>query len=108
MLLEMIELEAREVHLRRTEEVFTIEFVRDGEYVSTSKPPLALWGKILNRIKVMSRMVDYGSKPSTEGHIRLKVSSDTAWDYHVLKNPKPELENHLPIRMEGPVALSDE
>ena len=71
----------------------------DEKWQEALVPSALRWSKLINRLKVMSRMVDYGPRVSTEGTILLRLSDTRTARFHLTSNPRPG-DNELVIEVE--------
>ncbi len=76
------------------------------EWQEALVPSILRWGKLINRLKVMSRMVDYGPNVSTDGTIVLRVSESRTARFRLTSNPRPG-DDELLIEVEADWAAGD-
>ena len=76
-----------------------VGFRVDEKWQEALVPSALRWSKLINRLKVMSRMVDYGPKVSTDGTILLRLSESRTARFHLTSNPGPG-DNELLIKVE--------
>lgn len=74
-------------------------YMIEQELKEIAKPPFILWGKIITRIKVMARMVDYGQEKSIEGTI--VIDKNIPVTFRVTSNPDPATGTNIAIVLEG-------
>lgn len=103
VLLESIKKGAGEIHLERGDGEFVVSFSIDGEAHEIARPPPVLWAKIVARLKVMARMVDYGPSKSADGRILLELSKTRTEEFLVDGNPDPVADERVVIVCKGTI-----
>jgi hypothetical protein len=68
---------------------FQVQMEIDGEYETVGMLPVVLWEHIISRLKVMSRMIDYGPNKSVNGRFCLSVEGSRTENFFVTSNPNP-------------------
>jgi len=102
------------IHFERFPEVngedgeFTISFEKDGLCKETDTPPrdyflssFELWQRIIRRLKVIARTVDYGPKISVDGHINLRLSKNRLAEFYLTTNPDANSDNKVTLVNRG-------
>ena len=83
VLLDAINKGASDIHIEPYEKLFRVRFRIDGMLQEITKPPLAMAGRIVARLKVMSRMDIAERRVPQDGRIKLKISKTRAIDFRV-------------------------
>ncbi len=83
---------------------FSILMEIDGKFEVTAGPPVALWERIIRRLKVMSRMVDHGPYKSVNGYLNLQTEGNNQATFFVTTNPDPTSDNAVILQYKGTVS----
>jgi len=83
VLLDAINKGASDIHVEPYEKVFRIRFRQDGVLHEVASPPLAMAGRLVARLKVMSRMDIAERRIPQDGRIKMKLSKKRAIDFRV-------------------------
>ncbi len=83
ILLDAINKGVSDIHIEPYEKVFRIRFRKDGILQEVNKPPLNMAGRIVARLKVMSRMDIAERRVPQDGRIKMKLSKNKAIDFRV-------------------------
>ena len=86
-MLDAIRRGASDIHFEPYEKYYRVRLRMDGVLHETSKPPIALAGKIAARIKVMARLDVSERRVPQDGRIKLKLSRNKAIDFRVSTCP---------------------
>jgi type II secretory ATPase GspE/PulE/Tfp pilus assembly ATPase PilB-like protein len=74
VLVDAIKAEASDIHFEPYEKYFRIRFRQDGMLREVANPPLNISGRLVARLKVMSRMNIAERRVPQDGRIKLKLS----------------------------------
>jgi type IV pilus assembly protein PilB len=93
-----IELMAEEFHLRFQDDAVLVEFQAGGALIDSASDPDVPWPEMVNRLKRIARMVDYGPSPSKEGRFRFRVSGEKMAEFLVTTNPNPSTDKTVVVK----------
>lgn len=83
VLLDAINKGASDIHFEPYEKIFRVRFRQDGILQAVAEPPVTLAGKIVARLKVMSRLDIAERRVPQDGRIKLNLSKNRAIDFRV-------------------------
>jgi type IV pilus assembly protein PilB len=83
VLIDAISAGASDIHFEPYEKYFRIRFRQDGMLREVASPPLKISGRLVARLKVMSRMNIAERRVPQDGRIKLKVSKTRDIDFRV-------------------------
>jgi type IV pilus assembly protein PilB len=83
LLLDAINKGASDIHMEPFEKSFRVRIRADGVLHEVASPPVALSGRIIARVKVMSRMDISERRIPQDGRIKLQISKNRAIDFRV-------------------------
>ena len=87
VLLDAIKKGVSDLHFEPYEKIFRIRFRGDGMLYEYARPPQALSGRMVSRLKVMSRLDIAERRVPQDGRIKLKISKTKAIDFRVNSCP---------------------
>ncbi len=87
VLLDAIKKGVSDLHFEPYEKIFRIRFRGDGMLYEYARPPQALAGRLVSRLKVMSRLDIAERRVPQDGRIKLKLSKNKAIDFRVNSCP---------------------
>lgn len=87
VLLDAIKKGVSDLHFEPYEKIFRIRFRGDGMLYEYARPPQALSGRMVSRLKVMSRLDIAERRVPQDGRIKLKLSKTKAIDFRVNSCP---------------------
>ncbi len=87
VLLDAIKKGVSDLHFEPYEKIFRIRFRGDGMLYEYARPPQALAGRMVSRLKVMSRLDIAERRVPQDGRIKLKLSKTKAIDFRVNSCP---------------------
>jgi type IV pilus assembly protein PilB len=87
VLLDAIKRGVSDLHFEPYEKIFRIRFRGDGMLFEYDRKPLAICGRLVSRIKVMSRLDIAERRVPQDGRIKLKLSKTKAIDFRVNSCP---------------------
>ncbi|PPD22272.1 MAG: type IV-A pilus assembly ATPase PilB [Methylomonas sp.] len=87
ILLDSIKKGVSDIHLEPFEKKFRIRFRADGILSEIASPPIAIAGRIISRIKVMSKMDIAERRVPQDGRIKMQISKHRAIDFRVNSCP---------------------
>lgn len=82
----------RESHKR-----FSVSMEIDGAWEEVEMFPIVLWDKVISRLKVLARMVDYGPEESVDGYLLTPLEDGTQAEFYVTTNPNPFSDNEVTV-----------
>jgi type IV pilus assembly protein PilB len=83
VLIDAISAGASDIHFEPYEKFFRVRFRQDGMLREVANPPLKISGRLVARLKVMSRMNIAERRVPQDGRIKLKVSRTRDIDFRV-------------------------
>ena len=83
VLVDAIKAEASDIHFEPYEKFFRVRFRQDGMLREVANPPLNISGRLVARLKVMSRMNIAERRVPQDGRIKLKLSRTRDIDFRV-------------------------
>ncbi|MBK1644696.1 type IV-A pilus assembly ATPase PilB [Thiocapsa imhoffii] len=83
ILVDAISAGASDIHFEPYEKFFRVRFRQDGILSEVASPPLNIAGRLVSRLKVMSRMNIAERRVPQDGRIKLKVSRTRDIDFRV-------------------------
>ncbi|MGB5736140.1 MAG: type IV-A pilus assembly ATPase PilB, partial [Thiohalocapsa sp.] len=83
VLVDAITAEASDIHFEPYEKYFRVRFRQDGMLHEVANPPLSISGRLVARLKVMSRMNIAERRVPQDGRIKLKLSRSRDIDFRV-------------------------
>jgi len=83
VLVDAITAEASDIHFEPYEKFFRVRFRQDGMLHEVANPPLSISGRLVARLKVMSRMNIAERRVPQDGRIKLKLSRSRDIDFRV-------------------------
>ncbi|MCG6896962.1 MAG: type IV-A pilus assembly ATPase PilB [Thiocapsa sp.] len=83
VLVDAIAANASDIHFEPYEKFFRVRFRQDGMLREIASPPLKIAGRLIARLKVMSRMNIAERRVPQDGRIKLKVSRSRDIDFRV-------------------------
>ncbi len=83
VLIDAISVGASDIHFEPYEKFFRVRFRQDGMLREVANPPLKISGRLVARLKVMSRMNIAERRVPQDGRIKLKVSKTRDIDFRV-------------------------
>jgi type IV pilus assembly protein PilB len=83
VLVDAITAGASDIHFEPYEKFFRVRFRQDGMLREVASPPLNIAGRLVSRLKVMSRMNIAERRVPQDGRIKLKVSRTRDIDFRV-------------------------
>ncbi|NCA71185.1 MAG: type IV-A pilus assembly ATPase PilB [Sphingobacteriia bacterium] len=83
VLVDAISVGASDIHFEPYEKFFRVRFRQDGMLREVASPPLNIAGRLVARLKVMSRMNIAERRVPQDGRIKLKVSRTRDIDFRV-------------------------
>ena len=86
---------------RGDDDQFLILMEFDGTFQEVAAPPLALWERIVSRLKVLARMVDYGPNKSVGGYFTLPVGEKGSAEFYMTSNPNPFSDSEVMLVCKG-------
>ena len=84
---------------RGSKDRFTIYFEIEGETSEVAMPPVVLWEKVISRLKVLARMIDYGPRKSTNGTFDMTMPDNSNATFLLTTNPNPFEDNEVDIEV---------
>lgn len=87
VLLDAIKKGVSDLHFEPYEKIFRIRFRGDGMLFEYDRKPLAIAGRLVSRIKVMSKLDIAERRVPQDGRIKLKLSKTKAIDFRVNSCP---------------------
>jgi hypothetical protein len=69
----------------------------DGIGIEVARPPIGLWETVISRLKVLSRMVDYGPNKSEQGELALQLPDGRTVTMQVTSNPNPHTDTKVTL-----------
>jgi len=85
---------------RGPKDSFQVQMEIDGEYETVGMLPIVLWEHIISRLKIMSRMIDYGEKKSVNGRFCLSIEDGRTENFFVTSNPNPYSDRIVVVERE--------
>ena len=76
---------------------FSVSMEIDGVWEEVGMFPIVLWDKVISRLKVLARMVDYGPKKSVDGYLLTPLEDGTQAEFCVTTNPNPFSDNEVTV-----------
>ncbi len=83
ILVDAINASASDIHFEPYEKNFRIRFRQDGMLIEVGSPPVNLAGRLVARLKVMSRMNIAERRVPQDGRIKLKLTRNRSIDFRV-------------------------
>jgi len=83
VLVDAITAEASDIHFEPYEKFFRVRFRQDGILHEVANPPLSISGRLVARLKVMSRMNIAERRVPQDGRIKLKLTRSRDIDFRV-------------------------
>lgn len=83
VLLDAINKGASDIHFEPYEKIFRVRFRQDGMLHEIASPPVNLAGRLVARLKVMSRMDIAERRIPQDGRIKMKLSKNRSIDFRV-------------------------
>ncbi len=87
MLLDAIKKGASDIHMEPYEKKFRVRFRVDGVLHEIAAPPLALAGRIVARVKILSRLDIAERRAPQDGRMKLRLSKNKSIDFRVSTLP---------------------
>jgi type IV pilus assembly protein PilB len=93
-----VERKAEELHLERQNEAVLVEFRAGGVSIDTEGAADVPWSELVNRLKLIAGMTDYGPSPSKDGRIRYRVTGGKVFEFNVTTTPTPATDDSVVVK----------